>query len=44
MERLENILGTIKEVVSENKKLEEEFTEKAEELKEKCLTYGISRP
>ena len=37
MERLENILGTIKEVVNENTKLEEEFTKKAEELREKCI-------
>lgn len=37
MDRLENILGTIKEVMSENNKLEEEFTKKAEELREKCL-------
>lgn len=37
MDRLENILGTIKEVVNENTKLEEEFTKKAEELREKCI-------
>lgn len=38
MDRLNNILGTIEEVVNENNKLEEEFTKKAEELREKCLS------